>query len=105
MYNDLDLTVILLEEMRKLEFSEASIAAISNTTYFKDAVGKQPQFQRTLLSYVINEIFVNGPYIVPNNIRLSLCMPGDSIEWVTELKLVLLPFLKSNESSFFHVQP
>lgn len=98
---EIDLCAIMLKEMRKLEFTDKSIATIENSDQFKQAVGQPDTLQRTLLTMLINRIFTMGPYIVPAEIRLSLNISTDCLGWSDDLKLVLLPFLKANEDKFF----
>ena len=98
---EIDLCEIMLQEMRKLEFSERSIATVENSPQFKQALGQPDTYQRTYLTILINHIFTMGPWVVPAEIRLSLNIATDCYGWSDDLKLVLLPFLKANEESFF----
>lgn len=98
---EIDLCDIMLKEMRKLEFSERSIAIVENSPQFKQALGQPDNYQRTYLTVLINHIFTMGPWVVPAEIRLSLNIATDCYGWSDDLKLVLLPFLKANEESFF----
>lgn len=98
---EIDLCDIMLKEMRKLEFSERSIAIVENSPQFKQALGQPDTYQRTYLTVLINHIFTMGPWVVPAEIRLSLNIATDCYGWSDDLKLVLLPFLKANEESFF----
>lgn len=98
---ELNLCEILIEEMKKLEFSETSVAQITANGLFQMAQGEPQQVQRTMLTMALNRIFTLGPYIVPAEIRLSLSMATDCLGWSEDLKLVILPFLKANEGSFF----
>lgn len=97
----LNLCQILIDEMKKLQFDQLSIAMIEDDLSFQTAQ-KEPDFvQRTMLTMMLNRVFTLGPYIVPSEIRLSLSMPTDCLGWSEDLKLVILPFLKANEDSFF----
>lgn len=87
--------------MNKLQFHELSVALILDNTSFQMAQ-KEPDFvQRTMLTMMLNRIFTLGPYVVPSDIRLALSMATDCLGWTEDLKLVILPFLKANEESFF----
>lgn len=97
----LDLCAMMLEEMRKLEFSEKTMQYIENSPRFISALGKPETVQRAHLTILINHIFVMGPYIVPQKVRLGLSISTDCRSWLDDLKLVLLPFMKANEDKFF----
>lgn len=97
----LNLCQILIEEMEKLQFEKLSVAMLLDDASFQTAQ-KEPDFvQRTMLTMLLNRIFTLGPYIVPSEIRLALSMATDCLGWTEDLKLVILPFLKANEASFF----
>lgn len=98
---EIDLCETMITEMRKLEFSDRSIEAVRNSQQFQQALGKPDTYQRTYLTMLINKIFTMGPWVVPAEIRLSLNIATDCYGWSDDLKLVLLPFLKVNEESFF----
>lgn len=97
----LNLCSILTQEMKSLQFKDSSIAQLQANESFKVAQNEPDFVQRTMLTMVLNRIFTLGPYIVPSEIRLSLSMPTDCLGWSEDLKLVILPFLKANEESFF----
>lgn len=99
--HEIDLCQVMIEEMRKLEFSERSIAIVQSAPQFQQALGQPDTYQRTYLTMLINRIFTMGPWVVPSEIRLSLNIATDCYGWSDDLKLVLLPFLKANEESFF----
>lgn len=97
-----DLCSSLLEEMKKLEFNPISIQQVEVNHYFQRAIGQEPATQRPYLTLTINSIFLKGPEVVPSNIRLALNIGQDTEAWLTDLKIVLLPFLKANEGLFFY---
>lgn len=96
-----DLCRVIIQEMSRLEFSQRSIDTVTGSRYFQNAIGLDPLSQKTQLTVLINHIFTMGPSVVPYQIRLGLCMATDTIAWITDLKLTLLPFLKENEDAFF----
>ena len=98
---EINLCQSLLEEMRKLEFKPSAFAAIQSHHYFQRAQNELGHVQRPYLVMLINSIFLNGPQVVPSNIRVALNMAHDHKSWLVDLKLVLLPFLKANQDSFF----
>lgn len=97
----IDLCKEMLEEMRKLEFQESSMYAMRNNRYFASVVGAEPYKQQPVLALAIQSFFLNSSQVVPSEIRLSLNLAQDHESWLTDLKLVLLPFLKANEAMFF----
>ena len=101
MEQSVNLCEILVREMKSLEFSQRSIDWVKETVMFRQAESLEPVMQRSNLTMVINSIFNKGPSVVPYQIRLGLCMSTDVFGWITDLKLLLLPFLKANEESFF----
>lgn len=101
MEQSVNLCEILVREMKSLEFSQRSIDCVKETVMFRQAESLEPVMQRSNLTMVINSIFNKGPSVVPYQIRLGLCMSTDVFGWITDLKLLLLPFLKANEESFF----
>jgi hypothetical protein len=44
---------------------------------------------------------MRGEGIAPNQIRLALTSGNDYIDWLQDIKIVILPFLKENEEKFF----
>lgn len=102
--DDYDLCRIMIEEMRRMQFKETSIAYVQNSDSFVTAstVG-QPNLQRSHLTMLISRIFTMGPEVVPYQIRLGLTMADDTMSWIRDLKILLIPFLKENEDKFFPV--
>lgn len=98
---EINLCQSLLDEMTKLEFKPSAIAAIQSHHYFHRAQNEIGHTQRPYLVMLLSSIFLNGPEVVPSNIRVALNMAHDHKSWLVDLKLVLLPFLKANQDSFF----
>lgn len=98
---EINLCQSLLDEMSKLEFKPSALATIQNNHYFTRAFNEQAHVQRPFLVLLINSIFIQGPEVVPSNIRVALNMAHDHMGWLNDLKLVLLPFLKANQDNFF----
>lgn len=97
----LNLCTILSEEMRKLQFSDKALSLVESSPLFVRAQTEPATVQRTMLTMLLNRIFTMGPFVVPAEIRLSLTMATDTLGWSDDLKLVLLPFLNTNEDHFF----
>lgn len=98
---DFDLCDIFIEEMQKLQFRQQSIEQVKSSKYFKQAIGLEPTMQKANLVLLVNSIFLTGPTVVPYQIRLGLTMAADTIAWTSDLKILLIPFLKENEDIFF----
>lgn len=98
---NIDLCQSLLAEMRSLEFKPSAFTAVENNHYFVKATGQDPTIQRPYLVLLLNSIFIQGPEVVPSNIRFALNVAHDHKGWLVDLKLVLLPFLKANQDKFF----
>lgn len=92
---------ITIDEMTRLKFKESSIDRIKNNKYFISAYNKNYLLQRTVLSTIFFRILMYANVKVPVQIRLALNIASDSMEWLDDLKLVILPFLKENEDIFF----
>ncbi|WP_396190452.1 hypothetical protein [Flavobacterium sp.] len=97
----IDLCNELLAEMRKLEFKPTAFTAVELNKFFIQAKGLPNHMQRSYLILALNQIFTSGPTVVPWEIRLGLNIAHDQQSWLTDLKLVLLPFLKMNQDQFF----
>lgn len=97
----IDLCASLLTEMQKLEFSEQAMAKMKSNYYFVHAQREQGQSQRSFLTLALNSIFLDGPEVAPSNIRLALNVAHDTNGWLTDMKIVILPFLKANQEKFF----
>ena len=98
---DFNLCDIMIEEMEKLQFKQSSIDYIKSSQHFQTAQRLPSTLQRSQLTMLISYIFAMGPEIVPYQIRLSLAMADDTMNWIRDLKIVLIPFLRENEDKFF----
>ena len=99
--DEIDLCQSFLNEMLKLEFKPSAFSVVETNHYFQRAKNELPHIQRTYLVLMLNNIFLSGPEVVPSNTRVALNMAHDHKSWLVDLKLVLLPFLKANQDSFF----
>ena len=100
---DINLCNELIAEMKKLDFNDISINRISNDIRFIDAIDKPTVLQKTILTMVLFGILVDNmkDTIIPSNIRVALNIAPSIEGWFEDIKLVILPFLKVNESTFF----
>lgn len=101
--SNINLCQITIDEMIKLGFKESSINYIKNNKYYMSAYNSHYLLQKALLTTIFFRVLMYSNVKVPNQIRLALNIANDSLEWLDDLKLVILPFLKENEDIFFPV--
>jgi len=89
---ELNLCDLLLDEMKKLEFSPICIEYIKHSQIFIDAYSKETVMQRSLLSVLLYKTMMYSNVTVPKEIRLALNMSNDNIGWLDDIKLVILPY-------------
>ncbi len=100
---ELNLCDLLLDEMKKLEFNTICINYVKRSQIFIDAFHKESVMQRSLLSVLLYKIMMYSNINVPKEIRLALNMSNDSVGWLNDIKLVILPYLRENEEVFFPI--
>lgn len=100
--NELNLAELVLAEMKKMGFEADSIARVTCSRQYRDAGTMAPSFQKSMLTMVFFEILLGqGGEPAPAQIRMALSAATDTIGWLDDMKLVILPFLKENENKFF----
>lgn len=101
----LDLCQELLTQFTAMQFKPQSVEIIRNHRHFVSAVsGGLDVVQKTYLTLALADILNNGPQVVPSEIRLGLNMAGNVLDWLTDIKLIVLPFIHANEEVFFQGQ-
>ena len=98
---NLNLCQEVLTEAKKLEIKESGIQAIQNNKIFIDAYNHHYGLQRTMLTTLLFKILMSASFDVPPQIRIALNSAGDTLSWLDDIKLVILPFIKVNEDAFF----
>lgn len=100
---DINLCSIVIEEMRKMGFQDKSVNRINGDHGFVMAFDKEMTVQRTYLTMLFHRVFMESKLnsAVPRNVRIALNIAVGSEGWLDDVKLVILPFLKENESTFF----
>lgn len=101
MDEEINLCDEVLEHMNKLEFNYNSVLDIQENPKFVSAYSQPPQVQRVMLISILYEILLRGDAIVPSEIRTSLNLSTCFLNWLDDIKLVILPFMKLNEDKFF----
>lgn len=100
-FNNLNLCNEIIAEMERLEFDKSSIDVVKSNPQFVDAYNKNDVLQKTMLIMLFYGIIVNGSISTPTNVRLSLNIAPDVKGWIDDMKIVILPWLKGNQQSFF----
>ena len=86
----------VLKEMRNLGFPPEFVSRFKNHELFRDAYEKHYLLQRTILTSLLFKILMSGTQPPPAEIRLALNSANDIISWLSDIKLVILPFIKEN---------
>ncbi|EKD89637.1 MAG: hypothetical protein ACD_33C00023G0008 [uncultured bacterium] len=100
MENNIDLIKEMNEELTRLEMSQVIINYIKSDKLYTDAYGKDYRIQKTLLTMLFYKVIMYSSIVVGKNIRLALNEANDVISWLDDIKLVILPFIKANETKF-----
>lgn len=93
----LDLCEELNKQLQQLEFKPENIQRIQQMTHYQTAVGQVPLNQKTYLTLALSNVLLEGPAVVPSEIRLGLNMAVDVNDWLDDIKIIVLPFIKANE--------
>lgn len=93
----LDLCNELTTQLQRLEVKPENVARIQQLDHFKTAIGQEPRVQRTYLTLALSNVLANGPEVVPQEIRLGLNMGIEVNDWLEDIKLIVIPFIKANE--------
>ena len=102
-YEQLDLCEVITDVMRTIGFSEDSIEATEQDEWYVKSTGSHPSIQRTNLTMMFFNRFMKSKTgeRVPSRIRMAINYSSDNLGWIEDIKLVVLPFLKENEATFF----
>lgn len=98
-----DLCQSVTTEMQRLEFRPESIDRVQTNPHYRTACEQAPMIQKTYLTLALSGVLNSGKDVVPSEIRLGLNMAGNVADWLTDIKLIVLPFLKVNEDLLFQV--
>lgn len=91
----------IVRQMKSLEFKNDSISVITNDARFVEAYNKDSNLQKTILTMLFYNVLMSGPFNVPSQIRIALNIATSVEGWLEDIKLVILPWLKVNEETFF----
>ena len=100
MDHEINLANEIIESMKKMGFKESSVGVMLSNEEFLNCVDRQPSIQRAVLIHLFYVLMlrVGG---TPTDIRVALNIATDSVEWLTDIKLVVLPYLLENEKVVF----
>lgn len=97
----IDLCQALTVEMQRMEFRPENIDRMHAINHYQTSCGQQPVIQKTYLTLALSNVLNSGTDVVPSEIRLGLNMAGNVADWLTDIKLIVLPFIKVNEDLLF----
>ena len=97
----LDLNAEIVKEMKSLQFSQSSIDKFCAHRHYVTSLGQQPMVQKTYLTLALAHFLNSASFIAPSEIRLGLSMGTNPLDWLTDVKVIVLPFLKANEDQLF----
>lgn len=86
----------ILDELYRLGMDGTVIDKIKGHQVFIDAYDKHYKVQRTMLTTLFFKILMSGSVPPPAEIRLALNSGNDIISWLSDIKLVIIPFIKEN---------
>ena len=98
---NLDLCNVIVQQMQQLQFSAAAITKVQSCRHYQTAMGQPESVQKTYLTLTLAGILNSGNQVVPAEIRLGLNMSPLVSDWLTDIKLIVLPFIKANEDKLF----
>lgn len=93
----LDLCNEVIKKMQIMGFSQSQIQTFTQNENYQIAVGQTPKVQRVYLTLALSNILNKGPSVVPAQIRIGLNMALNEKDWVTDIGLIVLPFIKAND--------
>lgn len=97
---DVNLTAEVIRLFKQQEVSESIIYAITSHNQFTYAQDKPPQVQRALITSILFRLILSLNVPVPKEIRLSLNVATNTLGWLSDLNLVIVPFIKLNEQHY-----
>lgn len=91
----------IVKIMKVVGLEEACIDKVKNDLRFIEVIDQPNIVQRTAITMIIHNLFMNSDSIVPSKIRLALNI-GNTVEaWLEDMRLVVIPYLAVNKAYFF----
>lgn len=94
----LDLCEEVCKRMQVLGFTPEQIQRFTNNEHYKTAVGQQPKVQKVYLTTALSSVLNSGPSVAPSQIRIGLNMATTEVDWLADIGVIVLPFIKANEA-------
>lgn len=91
----------VVKEAERLGLKQAGLEAIRTNPTFVQAYDKNTGFQRSMLTTMLFRMLLSGNFQPPAQIRIALNSANDNNSWLDDIKIVILPFVKANEDSYF----
>lgn len=91
----------VLKEAQKLGIKQLGIETIKSNPTFVQAYDKNSGFQRSMLTTMMFRLLMSSTFQPPAQIRIALNSAIDNSSWLDDIKIVILPFVKANEDSYF----
>lgn len=96
-----NLCYLLVRSMEKIGFSVPEVNQIKNDKRFIDVYEADSKVQRTALTMVLFDLIMYTGKEIPINIRVALNAAQDPMEWISDISVSVLPFIKLNSEEFF----
>ena len=93
----LDLCKELIFTLQAYEFQPEEIERVTSNPLFIDALNKEDNMQKAILSLMLYRIVVYSTVEVTKNIKLALNATVGSLHWLDNLKLSVIPFIRDNK--------
>lgn len=91
----------ILKEARRLGLKQSGLEAIQTNQTFIDSYDQGMAFQRAAMTTLLFRVLLAGSFQPPAQIRIALNSANDSISWLDDVKIVILPFVVENQDSLF----
>lgn len=87
--------------MLALNYKQESMSAIVNDRLFKAVLNDHPVKQRANLIVLLQRLFLSQEAQPPRNVTGCLAIAHDPAEWLNDMRLIVLPYIKANEETYF----
>lgn len=91
----------VIKEAQRLGIKQAGLDAIKSNETFIQTYDKNAGFQRSMLTTMLFRLLLSANFQPPAQIRIALNSANDNNSWLDDIKIVILPFVKANEDSYF----
>lgn len=93
---DMNLCKEITSAMLTLEFDNVLIDYIKNNDKYSTVYDSPPVVQRVSLITLYYRLLLSSSVQAPDYVRIALNSSGDVLGWLTDMKLVILPWMKEN---------